>query len=168
MEVSIMLSKAMTGAINDQIQAELFSAYLYLAMSAHFQTANLGGFAHWMSVQAKEELGHAMKFYGYLTDRSAAVTLQAIPQPPSTFTTPTGIFEQSLEHEKKITGRIEKLYAQAVQENDYATQSFLQWFINEQIEEERNATQIIEELKLVGESGSALFLIDRQLASRGG
>jgi ferritin len=163
-----MISKSMTDAINNQIQAELYSAYLYLSMAAHFESANLSGFAHWMKIQAREEQGHAMKFYGFLHDRGAVVTLKAIEQPPSTFKSPISVFEQVLAHEKLVTSLIEKLYAQAVQEADYASQIFLQWYINEQVEEERNASQILEELKMVGESGSALFLVDRQLASRGG
>jgi len=109
-----------------------------------------------------------MKFFGYITDQGGRVTLQAIDQPPVEFGSPLAVFKAVLEHEQKVTSLIHGLAALAAKENDYATSSMLQWFINEQVEEEKNATQIVEELKLVGESGASLFLVDRQLAARGG
>lgn len=163
-----MLSKSMEAAINDQITHELYSSHLYLAMSAHFDAANLPGTAHWMRVQAREEQGHAMKFYGYINSHDGRVILQGIDQPPSDFGTIVEAFQHVLEHERKVTGLINQLYAQAFKENDYATQMLLQWFINEQVEEEKNATEIVEQLKLIGTHGTALYMMDRQLASRAG
>ncbi len=161
-----MIGDAMQTALNEQIKAELYSSYIYLAMSSHFESANLGGFAHWMRVQAREELAHAMKFYDYIHEQGGTVTLQAIEQPPTAFASPLAVFQAVLEHEKKVTGLIHNLVDIAIREKDYATQNALVWFVNEQVEEERNATQIVEELKLVGDSGASLFLVDRQLAAR--
>lgn len=162
-----MLTTPVLTALNDQINHEMYSAYLYLAMSAHFELANLTGFAHWTRVQAQEELSHAMKFFDYIVDQDGHVTLKVLEQPPAQFGSPLSIFQAILEHEKKVTGLIHALYDTAAKENDYATQSVLQWFVNEQVEEEKNANQIVEELKLVGDSGASLFLVDRQLAARG-
>jgi len=156
----------MRDAINDQINAEFYSAYLYLSMAAHCDALNLPGFSHWMKLQAKEEVEHGGKFLEYLTDRGARVTLKAIGQPPAEFASPLAIFEQALEHERHVTARIHNLYKLALEDNDYATQNELQWFIKEQVEEEKNATQIVEQLKMVGTQGTALVLIDRYLASR--
>jgi ferritin len=153
--------------MNEQIKNELYSAYLYLSMSAYCESANLPGFAHWMRVQAQEEVGHAMKFYGFIHDRGGRVLLQAIDQPPVEFQSPLAVFEQTLVHEQKVTGMIHNLYALAVQEKDYASQVFLQWFVDEQVEEEKNATQLVELLKMVGDKGHALVMVDRQLAKRG-
>ncbi len=163
-----MISDTVQKALNDQIKHELYSSYLYLSMCAHFEAANLGGFAHWMRLQAQEELGHALKFFDYVIDQGGQVTLQAIDQPPAKFGSPVAVFQSVLEHEKKVTGLIHDLVALAARENDYATQNALIWFVNEQVEEERNATQIVEELKMIGESGASLFMVDRQLAARGG
>jgi ferritin len=161
-----MLSKKMLDALNEQINFELSSAYVYLSMATHFDAANLSGFANWMKVQYQEETEHAMKFYGHVYDRGGAVTLKAIAQPPTKFKNPIDVFKQVLEHEKKVTASIHEIYALAAKENDYATQNFLQWFINEQVEEEKNAAEIIETLKISGESGPALLMMDRHLASR--
>jgi len=161
-----MLSKKLLDDINEQIKNELYSAYLYLAMAAQYEAQNLPGIAHWLEVQSKEETGHAMKFYEYVNDQGGRVVLKAIDQPPVEFGSPIATFEQVLEHEKKVTALINKLYAQAVEDKDYASQVFLQWFITEQVEEEKNATQIIENLKLAGEKGHALIMIDRALAAR--
>ncbi len=163
-----MISKAMQDAINEQIKNEFYSAYLYLSMAAHYEAANLKGFAHWMRAQAKEEQGHAMKFYDYLFDRGGCVTLQAIPQPPVEWKSSLDVFQQVYEHEQKVTGMIENLYALASEENDYASQIMLQWFITEQVEEEKNASDIVEQIKRVGEQGPTLMLLDRQLAARAG
>ncbi len=161
-----MLTDRMRDAINDQINAEFYSAYLYLSMAAHCEALNLPGFSHWMKLQAKEETEHAQKFMESLTDRNARVSLKAIGQPPGEFASPLAMFEQALEHERHISARINNLYKMALEDNDYATQNELQWFIKEQVEEEKNASQIVEQLKLVGTQGTALVLIDRYLASR--
>ena len=163
-----MFSKNLSDEMNTQIKLELYSGYLYLSMSAYFEDKNLPGFAHWMKVQAEEEQEHAMKFYGYINDRGGRVTLQAIDQPPADFKSPLAIFEQSLEHEKSVTARINLLYGIAVKDNDYASQSFLNWFVDEQVEEEKNATQIVEWLKMSGDSVNALFMIDSMLGKRAG
>lgn len=161
-----MLSKAMIDKINDQIKNELYSAYLYLSMCAYFEDKNLPGFAHWMKMQAGEEQEHAMKFFEYLTDRGARVSLQAIDQPPAEFETPTAVFEETLAHEKKVTALIHSLYELAVSEKDYASQEFLNWFVKEQVEEEKNASAILATLKMTGDKGSALVMLDRELGKR--
>ncbi len=163
-----MFSKNLLDEMNTQIKLELYSGYLYLSMSAYFEANNLPGFAHWMKVQAEEEQEHAMKFYGYINDRGGRVVLQAIDQPPANFKNALAIFEQALEHEKSVTARIELLYSIAVKDNDYASQSFLNWFIDEQVEEEKNASQIVEWLKMSGDSVNALFMIDSMLGKRAG
>lgn len=163
-----MLSSKLEKTINEQIKNELYSAYLYLSMAAYFDSINLPGFAHWMRVQFGEEQGHALKFYKYVYERGGRITLQAIDQPPSEFSSPLAVFEQTLEHEQKVTSLINNLYALAAQENDYATQVFLQWFISEQVEEEDNAVQIIELLRRIGDKGQGLVMLDRELARRGG
>jgi len=161
-----MISKSMQDAINEQIKNEIYSAYLYLSMSAHFEGRNLNGFAKWLRVQANEELGHAMKFYDYLFERGGQVVLKAIEQPPSEWKSNLEVFEQVLEHEQKVTAMINKLYEQALKENDYPSQILLQWFINEQVEEEKNATQIIENLKLIDAHGTAVLMLDHELGKR--
>jgi ferritin len=161
-----MLSKTLLDAINTQINHELYSAYLYLSMAAHFESANLPGFARWMHIQNLEETKHAMKFYRYIYDRGGVVTLIAIAQPPTKFKTPLEIFEEVLEHERKVTGLINKLYELALKENDYPTQSMLQWFINEQVEEEKSAAEIISMLKMIGDSPVSLMMADQRLAAR--
>lgn len=152
--------------MNVQINKELYSAYLYLAMAAHFEEKNLGGFGHWMEKQANEELEHSLKFFEFLNELGQTVDLMAIDKPEFDTGSPVRIFEQVLEHEKFVTSRIHLLYELAVTHKEYPTEVFLQWFINEQVEEEKNATEILESLKLVGDSGNALLLIDRQLATR--
>ena len=161
-----MLSKSLQEALNDQINKELYSAYFYLGMSAWCESQNLPGAAHWLSAQAGEEQGHALKLFGFVNDRSGKVTLQAIAQPPQEFTSLLDLFEQVLEHEKKVTSLINGLYKAAIAESDYPSQVMLQWFINEQVEEEKNATAIVETLKTVGTQGASLFMVDRQLAAR--
>ena len=153
-------------ALNDQIKHEAYSAYLYLSMAAYFDSINLPGFAHWMKVQRDEEQSHALKIYDYVYDRGGRVTLQALEQPPSEFGSALEAFQQALEHERKVTGLINGLHELAQKHSDYATQAFLQWFINEQVEEEKTASDIVERLKLAGERGSALLWIDKELGSR--
>jgi ferritin len=162
-----MLSKAMQDAINEQIKNELYSAYLYLSMSSYCESINLPGFAHWMRVQHREEAGHAMKFYHYVFDRGGRVIFQAIDKPPSEFKSVQEVFKETLEHERKVTAMIGNLCALAAKENDYATTEMLQWFVKEQVEEEKSAGQILEQLKMLGDKGAGLIMLDRHLASRG-
>jgi ferritin len=161
-----MLNKKIQDAINEQINKEFYSAYLYLAMAAYFDANNLPGFAHWMRAQYREETQHALKFYRYVNERGGRVFIKAIDEPPAEFGSPMKAFDQTLEHEQFVTGLINKLYELALEEKDYATQSLLRWYIDEQVEEEANASYIVETLKLVGEKGSGLILLDRQLAQR--
>jgi ferritin len=161
-----MLSKSLQDAINEQINLELSSAYIYLSMSAHFEGENLGGFANWMRVQYHEETGHAMKFFKYVYDRGGKVLLKSIAQPATKFKTPLDVFQIVLGHEEKVTASINKLYELALKEKDYATQNFLQWFIKEQVEEEKNATDIISILTVAGSTPVSLIMIDRQLGAR--
>ncbi|MEI6756756.1 MAG: ferritin [Chlorobium sp.] len=162
-----MLSKALQKAFNDQLNAEFSSAYLYLSMAAYAESQNLPGFANWLKLQNREESGHAMKLYKFINDRGSRVELQEIEAPPLEFKSPTALFEEVLKHERKITVLINKLYEAALEEKDYASQTFLHWFIEEQVEEEAAASAILETLKMAGEKGHALIMMDRQLARRG-
>jgi ferritin len=150
-----MLSNRLQDAMNEQIKNELYSAYLYLSMSAYCDAANLPGFAHWMQMQE------------FIYERGGRVVLQAIDQPPVEFQSPLAVFEQTLGHEQKVTAMINDLYTLAVEEKDYASQAFLQWFVTEQVEEEASATQIVETLKMIGDKGHALLMLDRELGRRG-
>src|SRR5208283_2388477 len=163
---SIMISKSIQDAINDQINKELYSSYLYLAMSTYYAESNFSGFASWMKVQSTEEYSHAMKFYGYVIERNGHVELETIEKPHAKFKSPVDVFKQVLEHEQKVTGMINKLYELAIKEKDYPTQIMLEWFITEQLEEEKNAGDVLEQLKMVGDSPVSLIMIDRQLAAR--
>lgn len=160
------MDKKLLDEINIQINKEMYSGYLYLAMAAHFEAENLPGFAHWMILQAEEELEHAMKFFDFLNEIGERVNLESIDKPDSKFGSPQKVFEQVLEHEQFVTTRIHLLFKLAVEANEYPAQMFLQWFVNEQVEEEKNATEILENLKLAGESGNALLMLDRALAQR--
>ncbi len=161
-----MLNPAVEQALNDQIQKEFHSAYIYLSMSAYFEAENLPGAASWMRHQAEEEQAHAMKIFDFVIDRGGHVALQAIGQPPADFASPLAVFEAAYAHEQKVTQSIHDLYALALRENDYPTQVMLQWFIDEQVEEEKNSSAIMAQLKMVGDSPAALLMIDRQLAAR--
>ncbi|MFA5134299.1 MAG: ferritin [Patescibacteria group bacterium] len=161
-----MVSKKVEAAINGQIQAELYSAYLYLAMSAYCASANYQGFASWLKVQAQEEVEHAMKFYAFLLDRSGTVALQAIQKPPTTFTSPLTAFEQAYGHEQKVTGMINVLYELARAEKDYAFEQFLHWFIEEQVEEEAQTLEIVQVLGKIGDAGNGIWMFDHQLGKR--
>ncbi len=161
-----MLSKTVQDAINDQIGKEFYSAYIYLQMSAYFQSANLPGFAHWMRLQYQEEMKHGMKLYDYVHEREGLVTLQAIPQPRGDFKSPLDVFEQALAHEREVTALINKLYALTQKENDHPTTIHLQWFVTEQVEEEKNAGAIVEQLKLIGDNKMGMMMLDRQLGAR--
>ncbi len=161
-----MLSKKIENAINKQINAELWSAYLYLSMSAHFESINLGGFANWMRVQAQEELGHAMKFYHHVIERRGRVTVTAIAAPSISWKSPLNAFEDAFKHEQKVTGMINDLANMAVGEKDHATANMLQWFIDEQVEEESSADAIVQKLKMIGTNTGGLYMLDRELAQR--
>ena len=156
----------MEKAVNDQINMELYSAYIYLSMSAHCESANLPGAAKWLRQQAREEVAHGMKFFDFLNDREGRVALGAIEKPQAEFGSLREIFEQSLAHERKLTQSIHKLYALATSESDIASLPLLQWFVSEQIEEEKNAGQIVELLKRAGSEGAALLFLDHQLGER--
>lgn len=160
------MKDVLVNAVNAQINAELESAYLYLAMSAKMERKNLPGIAQWLRIQWDEEVVHAMKFYDFLLHRDATVQLEALGRPEVSVDTPLQAFEAVLEHEKYITDRISKLYDLAAKENDYPLQSLLQWFVDEQVEEEENARAAIDALRLVGDSGPGLFLFDREMGSR--
>lgn len=162
-----MLGKAVQDAMNEQIRNELYSAYQYLSMAAYCESANLPGFAHWMRTQAREEVEHAVKFYDFILDRNGRVMLLAIDQPHVEFGSALEVFEEALEHERRVTTMINDLYELAVKENDYASQTFLQWFVAEQVEEEKNAGDVVETLKMIGDKSEALFLLDRELGRRG-
>ena len=161
-----MISEKMQDAINEQINAELYSAYLYLAMNAYFESANLPGFANWMRVQTQEELTHAMKLYDYVNERGGRVTLKAIAQPPVEWDSPLAAFEAAYKHEQKVTGLINELVNLAIAQKDHAANTFLQWFVNEQVEEEKSADEIVQKLRLTGEAPAALFMLDQQLGQR--
>ena len=161
-----MITEKMTKALNVQINKELYSAYLYMAMSARAQEKGLPGVANWFFVQTQEELSHAQRIYQYLIRQNAIVSLDAIDKPVVDVETPLAMFEKGLEHEKFITASINDLVEVALAEKDRATEIFLQWFVNEQVEEEENACGIIDQLKLAGDGGSGLFMIDRELATR--
>lgn len=161
-----MLGKAVQDAMNEQIKNEFFSAYQYLSMAAYCESENLPGFARWMRTQAQEETEHAMKLYNFILDRNGRVVLQGIEEPVVEFGSPLEVFEQALEHEQKVTAMINDLYALSVRENDYASQTFLQWFVTEQVEEEKNAGDVVDTLKMIGDKSEALFLLDRELGQR--
>jgi len=161
-----VLSKKMEKAFNDQVNAELYSSYLYLAMSADFAEKNLGGFANWMRIQAQEELAHAMKFFDHVIERDGQAKLQPIKGPEGTWESPLEVFEAAYEHEKYITGRINDLVTLALKESDYASNNFLQWFVAEQVEEESTANGILQQLKLIGKNPAGIFHLDSALAGR--
>jgi ferritin len=160
------MNEKMLAAMNDQIQAELYSAYLYLSMSAYYDSLNLPGFANWMRLQAEEENLHAMKFFDYIIDRGGRVELMAIEAPPVDFEDPLTAFKMAYEHETKVTARIHKLYELAVAENDFPSQSLLNWFVDEQVEEEKSTLEVVDQLEMVGDHKMGLFMVDRELGQR--
>ncbi len=161
-----MINKRMQDAINEQIKFEIYSANLYLSMSAYIEGKNLKGIAHWLRVQYEEETFHALKLYDYLKNREGQVILQSIGAPPSEFGTPLETFQKVLEHEQHVTAAINNLYKVAIEENDFAAQIFLQWYVNEQMEEEANASDVIGKMKLIGDRGVDLLYLDTELATR--
>ena len=163
-----MIGKAMQDAMNEQINREMFSSYLYLSMAAYFEGKNLAGFAHWMRVQADEEREHAMKFYNFILDRGGKVALKAIAAPKTEWGSNLEIFQEAAGHEAQISASIHALYDLAMQEKDYPAHVMLQWFVSEQVEEEKNAGEIVASLKLIEERGTAVLMLDHRLAKRGG
>ncbi len=161
-----MLKQTLEKAINKQINAELWSAYLYLSMSSYFESINLGGFAHWMRVQAKEEVGHAMRFYTHIVERRGRVTVSAIPAPSVTWKTPLHAFEEAFKHEQKVTGMIDDLANMAAKEKDHAMASMLKWFIDEQVEEEHSTDAIVQKLKMIGTNTGGLYMLDHEFGER--
>ncbi|MEE9368638.1 MAG: ferritin [Pontiella sp.] len=161
-----MISDKMQAALNDQVNEEFYSAYLYLAMSSYCQTIGLPGFAHWMRLQYEEENMHVTKMYDYILNQGGAVHLKAIAEPEQEFGSPLEIVKKTLEHEQYITNLIHRLMDLAVEERDYATQTFLQWYVTEQVEEEANVNDILAPLQMVGDDKGGLMMIDQQLAGR--
>ena len=161
-----MIKEKIQDALNEQINAELYSSYLYLSMSAYFESINLKGCANWMRVQTQEELVHAMKFYDYLIERGGKVVLSSIESPPTEWPSPLAIFEQAYQHEQKVTGLINGLVDLAIAEKDHATNNFLQWFVSEQVEEEASADEVVQKIKLMGDAHGVIFMLDRELAQR--
>jgi ferritin len=161
-----MLKENVEKALNEQINAELYSAYLYQAMAAYFEDKSLGGFARWMDLQAEEEMAHARKIYDFVNERGGRVILEGIDKPKNEWDSNLEVFEDSLAHEEKITAMINDLVSLAAEEKDYATHSFLQWFVDEQVEEEDNVGEIVDKLKLAGGSAQSLFMMDDKLGAR--
>jgi len=162
-----MISKAMQDGINEQINKELYSSYLYLSMAAYFENKNLPGFAHWMRVQEGEEREHAMKFYDFLLERGGTISLKAIDAPPAAWKSDLELFKEVATHEAKVTGLINALYELALKEKDYPSQVLLQWYITEQVEEEKNAAEIVASLEMIDRHETAVLQLDHRLGKRG-
>ncbi|PKP05156.1 MAG: ferritin [Bacteroidetes bacterium HGW-Bacteroidetes-6] len=160
------MNKRMEDALNGQINAEMYSSYLYLSMSAYFADKNLNGFANWMRVQAQEELAHAMKFFDFVNERGGRVELKAIEQPQKEWDSVVDAIEETYKHEQLVTSLINNLVNVAIEEKDHATNNFLQWFVSEQVEEEARASELLGELKMIDGKGPAMFMIDRELKTR--
>lgn len=161
-----MINQKILDAFNEQINSEIYSSYLYLSMAAYFGSINLDGFATWMRVQAQEELIHSMKFFDYVKERGGTVNLKAIDGPPTRWDSPLAAFQEAYRHEQKVTGLINNLVDISLQERDHASNAFLQWFVTEQVEEEASADAVVQKLKLAGDHGGGLFMIDRELGTR--
>ncbi len=161
-----MISKRMEEEINKQINAEMYSAYLYLSMSAYFESQSLPGFANWMRVQYQEENFHAMKFFDYLHERGGEVKLMPIEGPQTEWKDAIEVFEQVFKHEQHVTSLINNLVNVAIEEKDHASNAMLQWFVEEQVEEEASADQILQDLKIIGAKGHGLLMMDRELRQR--
>jgi len=161
-----MIDPKMQDALNKQINAEIYSAYLYLSMAAYFEANTLSGFASWMRVQYQEEMSHALKLYDYVNERGGRVQLAAIDEPPAEWKSPVDVFKVTLEHERLVSSLIHKLVDLAIELSDHATNQMLQWFVGEQVEEEATAEQILDEINLVGDARSGLFMLNRELGQR--
>ncbi|MBN2662739.1 MAG: ferritin [Bacteroidales bacterium] len=161
-----MINKKIEQEFNKQINAEFYSAYLYLSMSAYLSSINLSGFANWMEIQFQEEMSHALKFYNYVIERGGSVELEAIEKPRSSWNGIIEIFEETLKHEQHVTSLINNLMTIAFEEKDHASVSFLQWFVDEQVEEEASVDEVLQQLILIEGKGSALFMLDREAKAR--
>lgn len=161
-----MMTKKMAKALNEQFNFEIYSSYIYASMSSWFKAQNLNGFANWMNIQVREELDHAARIYDFMHDYGATVEYDAIPKPKSSWKNPTEVFADALKHEGMVTDRINKLIDLALKDRDHATNASLQWFISEQVEEEANASAILQQLKMIKDSPDAIMLLDRELAQR--
>lgn len=161
-----MLTQTMESALNEQMNREMYSAYLYMSMSAHCTNRGLKGFANWFMVQYHEEMLHAMKFYEYINMQGGKVILKAISQPPSEFESPLDMFKKTLEHEQYITRSINELMELAISEKDHASRIFLQWYVTEQVEEESNDNEIIGQLNIIRDEPQGLMMLDKELAAR--
>ena len=161
-----MLSEQMQKGLNDQLNYELFSAYVYMSMEAYFLDQNLNGFANWMHVQAMEEMVHVMKFFNYINEKDGRILLQPVQGPRTEWEGSLAAFEEAYAHEQSVTARINKLVDLAISERDHATNAFLQWFINEQVEEEANAKNNVQNVKMVKDAPGGIFMLDRELATR--
>jgi len=161
-----MISKKMEKALNEQVNAEMYSAYLYLSMESYFKSLNLNGFANWMRVQTQEEMAHAMKIYDFVNERGGRILLKPIEGPPTKWDSPLAVLEAVLAHEQKVTGLINNLVDLAIQEKDHATNSFLQWFVTEQVEEESSADDNVQKLKMMENAPGGMFMLDRELGLR--
>jgi ferritin len=160
------IGKKVQTAFNKQSNAETYSSHLYGSMSAYFESLNLRGFANWMRVQAQEEMLHASKFYDYIVQRGGRVLLSGIEAPPTEWPSPQAAFDAVLKHEQKVTGLIHGLVELAAGENDHASVNFLQWFVNEQVEEEANATEVVQKLQMLSKAPGGLYMLDRELGAR--
>jgi ferritin len=165
-KIKMTLSKNIENALNKQINEEIFSSYLYLSMSADFENKNLKGFANWMKVQASEEMTHAMKLYNFVLERGCKIELESIKKPQTNWKSPLQAFSDALNHEQFITNCINNLVNTAQKEKDHATSNMLQWFVDEQVEEEANADEILSKLKLIKDNTSSLFMLDKELQAR--
>ena len=161
-----MFSQKVLDVMNDQIRREFESAHIYFSMAAYFDSTNLPGFAHWMKIQFQEEQNHAFKFYNFINDRGSQVKLQALGKPPVEFQSPLDVFQKALAHEEKMTGYLNDLYALTMEEKDFASQILVQWFVEEQVEEEKNAGDVVEMLLKIGDNYHALMMLDRELGQR--
>lgn len=161
-----MLKSKVEQALNDQLNFETYSGYIYWSMSAQLEDMGLPGFANWMRIQAQEEMSHAVKFYGYIAERGGRIVLDAIAKPQTEWPSVLAIFENALKHEQIVTGRINDLIDLAIAEKDHASNAFLQWFISEQVEEEATAEEVIQRLKLTDEAKGALFMMDKEMSTR--
>jgi len=161
-----MLNEKMQSAMNAQINAELYSAYMYYSMAAYLAASGLPGFAHWMNLQAWEEVTHAHKFANFINERGGRVELAPIEGPPKEWESPLAVMQAAYDHEVKVTGMINKLVDLAVAESDHASNNFLQWYVAEQVEEEASADEIVQKLKLISQSTGGMFMLDRELGQR--
>ena len=161
-----MIGERLTKELNEQIKHETFSAYLYLSMEAYFEANALGGFANWMRIQYQEEMSHALKIFDFINERGGQVHLTAIDAPATEWGSPVEVFEVTLEHEREVSASIHRLVDLAIEISDHATNQMLQWFVEEQVEEEATAEQILDELRLIGDARSGLFMLNRELGQR--